>query len=52
LNRLSDKSAKELSEYSHTDVPWQVHKDGERISYESVFYRGPKHSVRNYDDEL
>jgi transcriptional regulator with XRE-family HTH domain len=52
LNRLSDKSAKELSEYSHTDVPWQVHKPGEIISYESVFYRDPEHSVKNYEDEL
>ena len=52
LNRLSDKSAKELSEYSHTDVPWLVHEQGEVISYESVFYRDRNHSIRNYDDEL
>jgi len=29
-----------------------VHQDGEKISYESVFYRDEKYSVRNYDDEL
>lgn len=52
LNRLSDKSAKELSEYSHSDVPWIVHKLGEQISYESVFYRDNDHSQREYDDEL
>lgn len=52
LARLSDKSAKELSDYSHDDIPWKVHKQGDRISYESVFYRGHEHSVRNYDDEL
>lgn len=52
LARLSDKNANELSDYSHTDIPWRVHKPGEIISYESVFYRDPKHSVRNYDDEL
>lgn len=52
LSRLSDKSAKELSDYSHTDVPWLVHEPGETISYESVFYRGRDHSVKNYDDEL
>ena len=52
LARLSDKNANELSDYSHSDVPWKVHKQGEIISYESVFYRDHEHSVRNYDDEL
>ncbi len=52
LNRLSDKSASELSKYSHSDIPWMVHKPGEAIDYESVFYRDQEHSVRNYDDEL
>ena len=52
LNRLAWKNAKELSEYSHSDTPWRVHKAGEEISYETVFYRDDDHSVRNYDDEL
>lgn len=52
LARLSDKNANELSDYSHNDVPWRIHRSGEIISYESVFYRDPEHSVRNYDDEL
>jgi transcriptional regulator with XRE-family HTH domain len=52
LNRLSDKTATELSNYSHSDIPWIVHKSGEAINYESVFYRDQEHSVRNYDDEL
>lgn len=52
LNRLSDKSAKEMADYSHGDIPWLVHKEGEPISYESVFYRDDKYSVRNYDDEI
>jgi len=52
LARLSDKSAKELSDYSHEDIPWKVHKQGDKISYESVFYRDYEHSVRNYDDEV
>ena len=52
LNRLSDKTAKELSDYSHSDTPWQVHQPGEIISYESVFYRDQEHSVKNYEDEL
>ena len=52
LNRLAWKNAKELSAYSHSDTPWQVHEVGEEISYESVFYRDNDHSVRNYEDEL
>ena len=52
LNRLAWKNAKELSEYSHSDTPWRVHKMGEEISYETVFYRDDDHSVRNYEDEL
>lgn len=52
LARLSDKNANELSDYSHSDIPWKVHKSGEIISYESVFYRDQEHSVRNYEDEL
>jgi len=52
LGRLSDKSATELRDFSHSDVPWQVHEAGKKISYESVFYRGRDHSVRDYEDEL
>jgi hypothetical protein len=52
LARLADKNAYELSEYSHHDVPWLTRKAGEALSYESVFYRDEKYSVRNYDDAL
>lgn len=52
LTRLAWKNATELSDYSHSDTPWRVHKMGEEISYESVFYRDDDHSVRNYEDEL
>ncbi|KKQ71432.1 MAG: helix-turN-helix domain protein [Candidatus Peregrinibacteria bacterium GW2011_GWC2_39_14] len=52
LGRLSDKSAKELSDYSHGDVPWMTHEEGEEISYESVFYRNDPYSVRQYEDEI
>ena len=52
LARLSYKNANELTEYSHSDIPWIVHKNGEIISYESVFYRDQDHSVRNYKNEL
>ncbi|MFH1289216.1 MAG: type II toxin-antitoxin system antitoxin SocA domain-containing protein [Patescibacteria group bacterium] len=52
LARLSDKNAKEIENYSHEDIPWKVALDGKPLSYESVFYRDEKYSVRNYDDEL
>lgn len=52
LGRLAWKNAAELSDYSHSDTPWRVHKMGEKISYETVFYRDDEHSVRNYEDEL
>lgn len=52
LARLAWKNASELSDYSHSDTPWRVHKIGEEISYETVFYRDDDHSVRNYEDEL
>jgi len=51
LSRLSDKSATELSDYSHKDVPWMGTEDGKIISYESVFYRTPETSVRIYDED-
>lgn len=49
LERLSDMNAKELSEFSHKDVPWITAKEGEEIEYEGVFYRTQDTSVRVYD---
>lgn len=49
LARLSDKSAKALSDYSHKDTPWEVAKPGRPIEYEHVFYRDDAHSVREYE---
>lgn len=50
INSLSDMNAKQISEYSHNDVPWQTTDEGEVIDYESVFYRTPPYSVRDYSD--
>jgi transcriptional regulator with XRE-family HTH domain len=50
INSLSDMNAKQISEYSHNDVPWQITEEGEVIDYESVFYRTPPYSVRDYSD--
>jgi transcriptional regulator with XRE-family HTH domain len=52
LAKLANMSATELSNYSHADVPWMTHEDGEEINYESVFYRNNPYSVRQYEDEL
>jgi len=52
LARLSDKNAKEIEDYSHNDIPWKVAENGKPLSYESVFYRDERYSVRNYEDEL
>ena len=52
LARLSDKNATEIENYSHGDIPWKSAQDGQPLSYESVFYRDERYSVRNYDDEL
>lgn len=51
LMRLGNKNAKELSDYSHKDVPWLGTKDGEVIKYEAVFYRTPDTSVRIYGED-
>lgn len=51
LNRLSDKSARELSEYSHKDIPWIGTREREIIDYDAVFYRNEVTSVREYDEK-
>lgn len=51
LARLGEKNATELSEYSHEDVPWVIAEDNKPLDYEAVFYRTPKTSVRNYDEQ-
>lgn len=52
LNRLSDMTATQISEYSHNDVPWLTTADGEIIEYESAFYRTSLYSVRAYDEDI
>lgn len=45
------KSAKELTELSHKDIPWIGTKTKEIIPYEAVFYRNSDTSVRSYEDD-
>lgn len=50
INRISHLYSGEVSKYSHGDIPWRLAKDDEALNYESVFYRDPEYSVRDYDD--
>ncbi len=48
LQRLSDLTATQLSDLSHKDVPWISAENSKPLDYESVFYRTPETSVREY----
>jgi transcriptional regulator with XRE-family HTH domain len=52
IERLSDKSANELTEFSHYDMPWAASKMGKPIHYRFVFYRGSNTAVTEPEDEL
>jgi len=52
LARLSDKTAAELSELSHYDIPWLAAKHGKSLEYRSVFYRTRITAVTEPEDEL
>jgi len=52
LGRLSDMNARQITDYSHNDVPWLTTEEGKTIEYEAVFYRTPAYSVREYDDAV
>jgi transcriptional regulator with XRE-family HTH domain len=51
LHEHSDKSAVELSNFSHKDIPWISAEDKEVIEYEAVFYRNEETSVRKYIED-
>lgn len=50
LERLSHMGARQISDYSHGDIPWVTTEEQAPIDYESVFYRTPQYSVRDYGD--
>jgi uncharacterized phage-associated protein len=50
LQKYGGKSATEISDIAHQDVPWKVHALHEVIDYESVFYRDSAFSVREYEE--
>ena len=51
IEKLSGMDATTISDYSHSDIPWEVAQEKEFIDYESVFYRKPSYSVRSYPEE-
>jgi DNA-binding XRE family transcriptional regulator/uncharacterized phage-associated protein len=51
IARLGHKTAKELSDFSHKDVPWISTIIGKEIPYEAVFYRTKETSVRTYEKD-
>lgn len=48
LDKFSDMTASELSDFSHKDIPWIIAKDKGVLEYEVVFYRTRETSVREY----
>ncbi|MFW5853264.1 MAG: type II toxin-antitoxin system antitoxin SocA domain-containing protein [Patescibacteria group bacterium] len=48
LDRYSDRTATQLSEMTHRDMPWKATEYGENIDYELAFYRPNEFSVRDY----
>ena len=51
LEKHAGKTATELSNLSHKDIPWIGANDKEVLDYEAVFYRTPETSVRVYCEE-
>ncbi|MFA5788600.1 MAG: type II toxin-antitoxin system antitoxin SocA domain-containing protein [Candidatus Gracilibacteria bacterium] len=52
LDRLSNKTAKELSEYSHGDIPWQATPEKETIDYTLVFQRALPYAQSDHEEEF
>ncbi len=52
IMRLGGMTARQVSEYSHQDMPYKATKDGEAIDYELVFYRNPIYSVNEHNKNL
>jgi transcriptional regulator with XRE-family HTH domain len=50
LERLSHMGARQISDYSHGDIPWITTEEQKPIEYEAVFYRTPQYSVRDYGE--
>jgi len=49
INQLSDMNARQIEDYAHGDVPWQVTKDNDIISYDLVIDRVAPYAYRDYE---
>jgi transcriptional regulator with XRE-family HTH domain len=52
IERFKDFNATQMAEYSHKDIPWITAENLKAIDYESVFYRTPEFSRRQYEDKV
>lgn len=52
ITRFKNFNASKIREYSHKDIPWVSADDLKPINYESVFYRTPEYSVRDYENDI
>ena len=50
LEKLGSKSANELSDLSHLDMPWMATKPGDVIDYQLAMYRTAATTTRGKDD--
>lgn len=50
ISKLGNMNSKEISNYSHGDMPWRATDDYGIIDYGFVFYRDPDYSVRVYNE--
>lgn len=48
LERLADKNARQLSDYSHGDHPWQATPEGQIIDYNRVWDRQSPYAERDH----
>lgn len=52
ISQMGDWTAREISDYSHGDMPWIATNEKAEIEYNLAFYRNSPYSVRTYKDEL
>ena len=52
IARLGGKTAAELSDFSHKDIPWAVTEPKQVIDYQYAMYRTDLTSVREFEDDL
>ena len=45
IKRLSGMTARQVSGYSHEDIPWKATEENKEIDYDLVFYRDSTYSV-------